>query len=103
MVGAGPARAAEPAGLGANVYNVRDFGAKGDGATLDTRAVQAAIDACTRDRGGVVLVPAGDFVIGTVELKSDVTLRLAARGRLLGSPRPEDYHAGNGVPPSNGN
>src|ERR1041385_4177324 len=57
--------------LGARLYNVRDFGAKGDGTTLDTAAVQAAIDACNKGRGGIVLVPAGDFVIGTVELKSN--------------------------------
>jgi len=88
---------------GARVYDVRAFGAKGDGATLDTAAVQAAIDACHRDRGGVVLVPAGDFVVGTLELKSDVTLHLAAQGRLLGSAKPEHYRAGNGVPPGNGN
>src|SRR5262245_22563242 len=62
--------------LGARVYNVCDFGAKGDGATLDTAAVQAAIDACAGDKGGTVLVPAGDFVIGTIELKSNVTLHL---------------------------
>ena len=85
------------------VYNVRDYGAKGDGATLDTAAVQAAIDACTRDRGGIVLIPAGDFLVGTVELKSNVTLHLAASGRLLGSSNPEHYSAGKGVPPSNGN
>src|SRR5829696_9796316 len=97
---------AAPAGgesAGARVYDVRTFGAKGDGATLDTAAVQAAIDACTRDRGGVVLVPAGDFVVGTLELKSNVTLRLAAQGRLLGSGKPEHYRAGNGIPPGNGN
>src|SRR5437879_2480071 len=53
---------------GARVYNIRDFGAKGDGATLDTAALQAAVDACHRDGGGTVLVPAGVFHIGTVEL-----------------------------------
>ncbi|HUR59099.1 MAG TPA: glycosyl hydrolase family 28 protein [Opitutaceae bacterium] len=89
--------------LGARVYNVRDFGAKGDGATLDTAAVQAAIDACSRDNGGTVLVPAGDFVVGTLELKSNLTLHLATKGRLLGSPEPKDYRAGNGIPTSNGN
>ena len=88
---------------GARVYDVRAFGAKGDGATLDTAAVQAAIDACHKDRGGVVLVPAGDFVVGTLELKSNVTLHLAAQGRLLGSGKPEHYRAGRGVPPGNGN
>lgn len=89
--------------LGADIYNVRDFGAKGDGNTLDTAAVQAAIDACTKDRGGIVLVPAGDFLVGTLELKSNVTLHLAAQGRLLGSAKIEDYKAGSGLPPSNGN
>ncbi|MGI0018274.1 MAG: glycoside hydrolase family 28 protein [Nitrosotalea sp.] len=88
---------------GARVYNVRSFGAKGDAKTLDTSAVQAAIDACHRDRGGTVLIPAGDFVVGTVELKSNVTLHLAAAGRLLGSARAGDYTAGKGVPPGNGN
>src|SRR5262245_15298526 len=89
--------------LGARVYNVRDFGAKGDGATLDTAAVQAAIDACAGDKGGTVLIPAGDFVIGTIELKSNVTLHVAAQGRLLGSGSAEHYKAGSGIPPGNGN
>ncbi|HJZ98351.1 MAG TPA: glycosyl hydrolase family 28-related protein [Candidatus Solibacter sp.] len=39
-----------PQAIEARTYNVRDFGAKGDGATLDTKALQDAIDACTRDR-----------------------------------------------------
>jgi hypothetical protein len=88
---------------GARVYNVRDFGAKGDGKTLDTTAIQAAINACTGDKGGTVLIPAGDFLSGTLEIKSNVTLHLSAGGKLLGSPRREDYTAGNGVPPGNGN
>ncbi len=71
---------------GTRVYNIVDFGAKGDGKTLDTQAVQAAIDACTKDQGGTVLVPAGVFVIGTVEMKSNVTLHLAARGNCLVAP-----------------
>ena len=71
--------------LGAKVYNIRDFGAKGDGRTLDTPALQAAINACHRNKGGTVLVPAGVFVIGTTELKSNVTLHIAAQGTLLGS------------------
>jgi hypothetical protein len=100
---AGAQPATDEKNLGARVYNVRDFGAKGDGTTLDTAAVQAAIDACTREQGGTVLVPAGDFVVGTLALKSNVTLHLATQGRLLGSGNPADYHAGAGIPPSNGN
>jgi len=84
--------------LGARVYNIRDFGAKGDRATLDTTALQAAIDACTRDGGGTVLVPAGTFTIGTVELKSNVTLHIAAGGTLLGSADGKQYHAVDAIP-----
>jgi Glycosyl hydrolases family 28 len=84
--------------LGAKTYNIRDFGAKGDGATLDTVAVQAAIDACNRDQGGTVLVPAGVFVIGTVEMKSNVTLHVAADGKLLGSADGKQYHAIDAIP-----
>jgi hypothetical protein len=84
--------------LGARIYNIRDFGAKGNGTTLDTAAVQAAIDACTRDQGGTVLVPAGVFVIGTVEMKSNVTLRIAAQGKLLGSGDGKQYQAADAIP-----
>ncbi|MBO9199392.1 MULTISPECIES: glycoside hydrolase family 28 protein [Niastella] len=88
---------------GARIFNVRDFGAKGDGKTLNTKAIQAAIDACYNELGGTVLIPAGDFICGTIELKSNVTLHLLSQGRLLGSTRREDYAAGKGVPPGNGN
>ncbi|HTQ32087.1 MAG TPA: glycosyl hydrolase family 28 protein [Opitutaceae bacterium] len=108
-VGAGllgaKALAAEPAApaeassdLGARTYNIRDYGAKGDGMTLDTAAVQAAIDACHRDGGGTVLVPAGVFHIGTIELKSNVTLHLAAAGKLLGSADGKQYHGVDAIP-----
>jgi hypothetical protein len=84
--------------LGTRVYNIRDFGAKGDGNTLDTAAVQAAIDACTAEQGGVVLVPGGVFLIGTIELKSNVTFRISAGGTLLGSGNGKDYHAIDAIP-----
>ena len=83
---------------GARIYNIRDFGAKGDGATLDGVALQSAIDACASDGGGVVLVPKGTFVIGTTELKSNVTLRLAAQATLLGSGDGKHYHAIDAIP-----
>jgi Glycosyl hydrolases family 28 len=83
---------------GTRVYNILDFGAKGDGKTLDTQALQAAIDACNKDQGGTVLVPAGVFVIGTVEMKSNVTLHIAAQGKLLGSADGTQYHAADAIP-----
>jgi len=97
MLNATPAEAARKPeknsdDLGARVYNIRSFGAKGDMTILDTAALQAAIDACNRDGGGTVLVPAGTFAIGTVELKSNVTLRIAAGGTLLGSADGKQYH-----------
>ncbi|MFI6079322.1 fibronectin type III domain-containing protein [Actinoplanes sp. NPDC051343] len=71
------------------VYNVVDYGAVGDGTTLNTVAIQRAIDAC---RGGCkVLVPAGTFKTGAIWLHSDMTLQVASGGRLLGSDRAEDY------------
>jgi hypothetical protein len=88
---------------GMQVYNIRDFGAKGDGKTLNTTAIQSAIDKCFIDKGGTVMIPAGDFLSGTLELKSNVTLHIAAAGKLLGSPKREDYTAGKGVPEGNGN
>jgi polygalacturonase len=83
---------------GVHVYNIREYGAKGDGVTLDTKALQSAIDACTADHGGTVLVPAGTFVIGTVELKSNVTLHIAAGGKLLGSADGKQYYAAESIP-----
>ena len=85
------------------LYDVRTFGAKGDGIALDTEAVQAAIDQCTKDGGGTVLVPRGTFVCGTLELKSNVTLHLAVGGKILGSADINHYRAGNNIPRGNGN
>jgi polygalacturonase len=84
--------------LGAKIYNIRDFGAVGDGTTLDTKALQDAVNTCNKDGGGTVLVPAGTFVIGTTELKSNVTLHIAAQGILLGSVHGPDYFADDRVP-----
>lgn len=71
------------------VFDVTDFGAVGDGVTVNTKAIQAAIEACTP--GGKVLVPAGVFKSGAVFLHSDMTLQVAAGGRLLGSDNAADY------------
>src|ERR1051325_252840 len=87
-----------PSTLGTRVYNIVDFGAKGDGKTLATKALQDAIDACHKDQGGTVLIPAGTFVIGTVEMKSNVTLHITASGKLLGSADGKQYHAADAIP-----
>ena len=75
------------------VYDVRRFGAVGDGATVVTEAIQQAVEACHEAGGGTVLVPPGTYVTGTIYLKSHVTLHLANGAKLLGSSRPEDYNA----------
>jgi polygalacturonase len=65
--------------------SANDFGAVGDGVTLNTAALQRAIDTCSADGGGTLILPAGRYVTGTLELKSGVTLRLARDAVLLGS------------------
>lgn len=73
-------------------FNVMDFGAKADGQSLDTKAVQAAIDQCHASGGGRVLIPAGKTVmVGTLFMKSHITLYLERGSTLLGSPAIGDY------------
>jgi len=74
-----------------NTISVRDFGAAGDGVTLDTRAIQSAIDACTNLGGGTVYLPPGDYLTGTITLKDNVTLHVGPNARLLGSTSLADY------------
>jgi hypothetical protein len=74
------------------VFRVTDFGAVGDGTTLNTRAIQAALDAAAV-KGGEVVVPPGTFLTGTIFLRSHTTLNLLHGATLLGSPRLEDYTA----------
>ncbi|MDR6784402.1 hypothetical protein ABIE26_002209 [Pedobacter africanus] len=104
VVGATMVSARNPEAVAASgVFDIRDYGAKGDGKTLNTSAIQTAIDACSGAGGGKVLIPTGTFLSGTLQLKSGVTLYLSAGGKLLGSPKREDYTAGKGVPSGNGN
>ncbi len=76
----------QPAG---KLLNVIDFGAKGDGATINTKAIQKAIDACPK--GGTVLLPEGVFLSGALYLKSYMTLEIAKNGVLKGSGNTDDY------------
>ena len=68
-----------------SVFTPRNFGATGKGTSLDSPAINAAIDACTRAGGGVVYCAPGTYLCGTVELKSNVTLYLEAGAVILGS------------------
>lgn len=74
-------------------FNIRDYGAVGDGHQLETAAFKAAIEACAAKGGGTVYVPPGNYLTGTVELKSHVTLHLEAGATILGSENPDDYPA----------
>ena len=70
----------------AGVYNVRNYGAKGDGKTLDSPAINAAIEAAVRDGGGQVLLPAGTYLSGSIRLKSNIDLHLSAGCTILAAP-----------------
>jgi len=80
-------------GQKAGLYEITEFGAVGDGETVNTEAIQAAIDAAYEAGGGTVVIPNGKFVSGTVFLKDNVTLRVTAGATLFGSPNLEDYTA----------
>ena len=72
------------------VFDARDYGAKGDGVTNDTAAIQAAADAAA-GTGGSVVLSGGTFLSGTVTLGSKLTLFVDSSAVLLGSPNPADY------------
>jgi polygalacturonase len=74
-----------------DIYNIRDYGAVGDSITFDTKAIQKTIDDCSENGGGIVWVPAGNYIIGTIKLKSNVTLSLDYGATLLGSEDIADY------------
>ena len=74
------------------VFNVLDFGAKGDGTNHDTGAIQKAIDACAANGGGQVLLPGGKtFLSGAIILCSGIDFHLASGAVLKGSERWQDY------------
>lgn len=97
---AGAQNAASPAAKGGKPappppsqlsLNVRDYGAAGDGTTKDTVAIQLTIERCAAFGGGEVLLPAGNYLSGSIALHDNVTLRIDQGASLLGSPDLADY------------
>ena len=75
------------------VFNVRDFGARGDGRNPTTAALQSAIDACAKAGGGKVVVPAGRYLTAPLFLRSNLELELLSGAVLLGSTQFSEYPA----------
>ena len=69
-----------------SVFNVRAYGALGDGTHLDTEAIQATINASSDNGGGTVLVPSGHYLTGTLFLKSNVNLHVESTPRSWEAP-----------------
>lgn len=74
-----------------SIYDIIDFGAKPNIESLSTIPIQAAIDMAYKNGGGMVVIPTGVFVSGTVVLKNNVELYLARGAQLLASTKHEDY------------
>lgn len=76
---------------GKKIVSANDYGARGDSSTLNTRAIQQAIDACSKAGGGIVTLQPGKYVTGSVFIKSKVILRIDKGVTLLGSQDIADY------------
>ena len=77
--------------LWAQEYMITDFGAKPDGITLNTKAIQSAIDKVNKKGGGKIVFPSGEFLSGSISLKSNIELHFQKGAVLLGSTNPDDY------------
>jgi hypothetical protein len=75
----------------AQVFNILSFGAVGDSTTLNTLAIQNAIDSCSNSGGGIVLISNGVYLSGTIFMKSNVTLSIDSGAALKGSANLADY------------
>jgi polygalacturonase len=78
-------------------FNVRDYGAKGDGRTLDSPAINAAIEAAVGQGGGQVVLPAGTYLSGSIRLKSNIDLHLMPGATILAA-NPKRVQTADGTP-----
>jgi polygalacturonase len=77
--------------VAAGEYNVRDFGAKGNGTTLDTMSIQKAVDACVQAGGGTVHFPAGVYLSQPLHLGSRTTWQIDPGATIKATDDPQDY------------
>src|ERR1700733_8123422 len=73
------------------IIDVASYGAKADGKTLNTKAINQAISACSMAGGGTVIFPAGAYLTGSINLLNNVTLQLEAGAVLMASTNLADY------------
>lgn len=73
-------------------FNVKKVGAKGDGKTSDTTAIQKTINRCTESGGGTVVFPPGEYLAGALELRDNVELHLLPGAKIKGSSNIDDYY-----------
>ncbi|HTQ30286.1 MAG TPA: glycosyl hydrolase family 28-related protein [Opitutaceae bacterium] len=84
-----------------HTFNVRDYGATGDGKTIDSPAINKAIDAAAAAGGGTVYFPAGTYASYSIHLKSHLVLRLDAGATILAAEPPADLSTGYDAPEPN--
>lgn len=83
-----------------NTVNIRDFGAVGDGETLDSAAVQKAFDTVSASGGGTVIIPPGRYLVANLQLRSNLTVELQRGAKLLGPAESSFYEADPTVNPA---
>jgi polygalacturonase len=91
LLASGIAAASSTASSGTNIFDVRAFGASGSGKTLDTVAIQTALDACDKAGGGIVRLPAGTYLSKPIWLHSQTTLQLDAGAMLKATDERDDF------------
>ena len=75
-----------------HVFDVKESGAKGDGKTLDTNAIQKTLDECAKAGGGTIRFPAGTYLSKPIVLRSSsTTVQLDAGATLLATDDPADF------------